>query len=84
VVGQQLAGADRVRQDQVLLQLRELLLRDVALGQDAEAGVDAVGRIALGDDGLDGGGRGLDRGVGFRARATGCRRLARRRANRTA
>jgi hypothetical protein len=65
VVRQQIAGADRMRQDQVLLQLFELGLRNVALGQDAEAGVDAVGRIALGDDGLDGGGRGFDGLVGF-------------------
>jgi hypothetical protein len=37
-----------MRQDQVALQLLELVLRDVALGQDAEAGVDAVGRVEIG------------------------------------
>jgi hypothetical protein len=55
-----------MRQDQVLLQLLQLLGRDVALGQQAEAGIDAVGRIALGDDGLDRGGGRLDGGVGVR------------------
>jgi hypothetical protein len=63
VVRQQLAGAHRVRQDQVALQLLQLVLRDMGLGQDAEAGIDAVGRIALGHDGPDRGGRGFDRAV---------------------
>ncbi len=65
-VRQQFAGTDRVRQDQIALQFFQLLVRDAGFGKNAETGVDAVGGVALGDDGLDRRGRGLDHGVARR------------------
>ena len=64
-VRQQFSRANRVRQDQVALQLLQLFIGDARLGKQAETRVDAVGRIALGDDGLHGGGRRLDDGIGL-------------------
>ena len=62
VVAQQLAGADRMRQDQVALQLLQLGVGNALLREQAEAGVDAVGRIAFCDDALDRLRRGVDHG----------------------
>ena len=78
-VREQRAGADRMRQDQVALQLLQLLVRDAGLGQQAETGVDAVGGVALGHDGAHGGGRRFDDGIGFsgqRHRRRGAPRVA--------
>ncbi len=63
-VRQQLAGADRMRQDQVALQFFQLFVRDAGLGQDAKTGVDAVGGVTLGHDRVDRCGRSLDDRVG--------------------
>ncbi len=70
-IRQRLAHARRVRQQEVLLQLLELLARYAGLRQQAEAGVDAVCRIAGRDD-LDRPGRSprrCARGPRHRARA---------------
>ena len=61
---ERLPHADRVGEDQVALQQLELVGRDVGRGEAAEAGVDAVGRLAAGHDGGDGRGAGVDGGVG--------------------
>ena len=48
-----LAEARAVRQDQVRLQLGEALVRNARAGKKAEAGVDAVDRLATRNDPLD-------------------------------
>ena len=42
-----------VRQDQVGLQLGKAVVRNTRVGEETEAGVDAVDRLATGDDALD-------------------------------
>ena len=71
VARQRLAEAGAVRQDQISLQLGEAGIGDAGVGQAAEAGVDAVDRVARRDDALDrrgGGGDAGQRGVVERAR----------------
>ena len=51
---ERLPDPDRVGEDEVPLEELELLGRDVGRGEAAEAGVDAVGRLAAGHDGGDG------------------------------
>src|SRR5476649_2482146 len=63
-IAQQRAGADGMRQDQIALQLLQLFIRDAGLGQQAEAGVDAVGRVAFRDDGAHRGGGCFDDRIG--------------------
>ena len=58
---ERLAEAAAVRQDEVALQLLEPIGRDPRLGEQAEAGIDAVDGTAAGDDPPDGGGRRRDR-----------------------
>ncbi|OMP13658.1 hypothetical protein COLO4_01203, partial [Corchorus olitorius] len=62
VVAQVCTRADGVREDEVALQALQLVRGDLRLGQQAEPGVDAVGRVALGNDGLHGGRRRFDGG----------------------
>ena len=58
-----LTHADRVRQHQIALQQFELVARDMRAGEPPEAGVDAVGRLALRGDVGDGLRAGVDGGV---------------------
>src|SRR5690606_3800115 len=51
------------------LQLFQVVAGDAGRGQQAEAGVDAVGRTALGDDVLDAGDAGVDGRVGRRVQS---------------
>ena len=68
------ADAGRVRQDDVALKLREIGRLDAHAGEFAEAGVDAVDRLAAGEDPLDrGGARGH---AGVMGRVDGDRRAA--------
>ena len=63
---QRLAKPGAVREDEVGLQLGQPLGRDPRVGEQAEAGVDPVHRLARGDDALDrggGGGNAAQRGV---------------------
>ena len=53
LAGERLAQAHGVAADQVLLQLADLVDRDVRGGQQAEAGGDPVGDLLAGDDGGD-------------------------------
>ena len=55
------AGA--MRQHDVALERREIRVGDADRGELPEAGVDAVDRVAPGDDGLHGGGGRLDGGA---------------------
>ncbi len=63
-IAERLAGADRMRQDQVALQFLQLIVGDAGLGQDAETGVDAVGRIAAFQDVLHRRAGSVDRRIG--------------------
>ena len=63
-VVEQRAGADGVRAHQVGLQPLQLMIGDVSLGELAEAGIDAVGRRAMGDRLLHGRTGGDNRGQG--------------------
>ena len=74
VARQRLAEARAVRQDQVGLQLGEPVVGNARVGEQAEAGVDAVDRLAAGDDALDRGG-----GVGDALHRASSRRAARAR-----
>ena len=67
---QRLADAGGMREHDVALERREIGGADAHARELSEAGVDAVDRLALGDDGLDGPGAGLDarRGSPDRAR----------------
>ena len=62
-----------MREDEVGLQLGQAIGRDGGVGEQAEAGVDAVDGFARGDDALDRGGRGANaaetRGVELGGRA---------------
>ena len=60
----EIAEPGRMRQDQRALQELQVLPLDAGIGQQAEAGVDAVDRPVLGDDLVDCIDRRLDRGVG--------------------
>ena len=64
--GHRRADTRGVRQHDVALQLLEVGRRDAHAGELSEAGVDAVDRLALGKDGRDRAGRGVDRGVAGR------------------
>ena len=59
-VGQRIADARGVREQQIALQQLELLGRYAGLRQQAEAGVDAVGGVAGRDDLVDQGARRRD------------------------
>src|SRR5829696_7841226 len=60
---QRLADPGGVRQHELALQLREILVRDAHRGELSEAGVDAVDRRVLRQDRVDRRGPGLDRGA---------------------
>src|SRR5256885_15630185 len=63
---QRVAEPGAVRKDEVGLKLGKAVGRDARIGEHAEAGIDAVDRLAASDDALDrGGGAGdaLHRGV---------------------
>jgi hypothetical protein len=64
IVGQQGADAAGVAEDEVLLQGLKIFRRDRGVGQQAEAGVDAIDGAALGEDGGDDGRALLDVGPG--------------------
>ena len=59
VARQRLAEPGAVRQDQVALQIGQPFVGDARVGEQSEAGVDSVDRVAAGDDAFDrrGGGR---------------------------
>jgi hypothetical protein len=63
-VGQKGADAAGVAEHQIALQGLQIAGRDRGVGQQAEAGVDAIDGAALGDDGGDGRGALLDTGPG--------------------
>ena len=76
---QRLADAGGMREHDVALERREIGGADAHAGELSEAGVDAVDRLALRDDGLDGPGAGLDGGAAIlierdRARRNRCAR----------
>ena len=50
---QRFAEPAAVRQDQIALQLGQPIVGDARVGEQPEAGVDAVDRVAAGDDPLD-------------------------------
>ena len=52
-ITEQLASADRVREDQVALQLLQLGVGNARFREPAESGVDAVGRVTLCNNALD-------------------------------
>ena len=60
------ADARGMRQHDVALQLLEVGGLDAHAGELAEAGVDAIDRLALGEDGRDRAGRAIDHAVGCR------------------
>ena len=62
VARQRVAEPAAVAEDQVALEVGELVGGDAGLGEQAEAGVDAVDGLAAGDDAVDRGGGGVDRG----------------------
>ena len=62
VARERVAEAAAVAEDQVALELAKLVGGDAGLGEQAEAGVDAVDGLAAGDDAVDRGGGGVDRG----------------------
>jgi hypothetical protein len=64
-----------MRQDEVALQEFELRVGDAGFGELAKTGVDAVSRIALSHDALDGGGRSRDVGLGAGVQGHGQGRL---------
>ena len=78
-----LADAGRMREHDVALQRREIVGRDAHAGELAEAGIDAVDRLAAGDDGVDRPRARLDRRPGGGVEAAR-RRRARSRASRRA
>jgi hypothetical protein len=53
VARERLAEAGAVRQDQIALQLGQAAVGDAGVGKQAEAGVEAVDRLAAGDDAFD-------------------------------
>ena len=57
VARERIAEAGTVRQDEVGLQLGQPVVRDARVGEQAEAGIDAVDRLAAGNDALDRRGR---------------------------
>ena len=69
--GKRVAEAAAVAEDEVALELAELVGGDAGLGEQAEAGVDAVDGLAAGDDAIDRGGGGVDRGEGVVGEARG-------------
>ena len=60
VARQRVAETGAVRQDQVGLELGQAVVGNARVGEQAEAGVDAIDRLARGDDALDRGGGGGD------------------------
>ena len=50
---QRIAEPSAVRQDQIGLELGEAVVGDARVGEQAEAGVDAVNRLAAGNDAVD-------------------------------
>ena len=69
VARQRIAEAGAVRQDQVGLQLGQAFGRDARVGEQAEAGVDAIDGLAAGDDALDRRRRSRRRAASMRRRA---------------
>ena len=75
---ERLAEPGTVREDQVALQFLEPVVRDAGLGEQAEAGIDAIDGAAAVEDAADRRRRRLDRGPGASSSATGApRQIAR-------
>ena len=53
VARKRIAEAGAVRKDEICLKLGQALVRDARVGEEAEAGIDAVDGLAACDDALD-------------------------------